>query len=112
MNNIAKSEGGGICTRDSVVKFKGTDTFVANLAGNSNKGPAVYTLLTILNFQGSSSFVSNSAEYSGGLYSESITSHFYIMNLVIKQNYHNLASTTNQFTIILLKVVLSTILHS
>ena len=68
INNTANS-GGGMYTRDSVVKFNGRDLFVANSA--RRKGAAIHVSFTILVFQGSSSFVNNSAEYGGGIHSES-----------------------------------------
>ena len=52
INNTARSEGGGIDARDSVVKFNGNGMFVANSAGS--KGAAIH--ISFLIFQGSSSF--------------------------------------------------------
>ena len=43
--------------------------FIANSA--ENKGAAIHSFFTSLIFQGSSSFINNSAEYGGGIHSES-----------------------------------------
>ena len=67
-NNMANS-GGGVYARNSAVKFYGKDIFATNSA--RSKGAAVQISFTTLIFQGSSSFVNNSAEYGGGIYSES-----------------------------------------
>ena len=49
--------------------FGGNNAFVGNTAGS--KGAGIYTSFSTLIFQGSSSFVNNSAQYGGGIYSQS-----------------------------------------
>ena len=68
MDNMAKSEGGGIDIRDSIMKFN-SKVFVANSV--TSKGAAIHASFSTLIFQGSSFFVNNSAKYGGGIYSES-----------------------------------------
>ena len=69
MKNTAKSGGGAIRARDSVVEMNGKDVFEANTA--TSKGAAIHASSSNLILQGSSSLVNNSAKYGGGIYSES-----------------------------------------
>ena len=83
VNNTANSaEGGAICFSDSQVEFKGRSIFSANTAGT--KGAAIHTSFTTLIFEGTSSFVNNSANYGGGVQSES--SNITFVNL--ETNHH------------------------
>ena len=68
-NNTAKSEGGAINARDSLIQFNSRGMFIANSA--ENKGAAIHAFFTTLIFEGGSSFINNSAEYGGGIHSES-----------------------------------------
>ena len=68
-NNTAKSEGGAIYASDGFLQFGGSGAFVANTVGS--KGAAIHISFSTVVFQGSSLFANNSANYGGGVYSES-----------------------------------------
>ena len=85
ISNTADSGGGAIYARYSAVELNGKDLIVANATGSQCAENHASSNTSIL--QGSSSFVNNSANYGGGIYSES-------SNLTVVHNTTVVISTT------------------